>query len=135
MAVQLSSPTGLMPAPYHHVSVATGSRLIHVAGQVARDGDGRALANGDLAGQVAGALRNVGRALAGAGATFADVAQLRFYVARWQPEMMADLMAGIEAVLGALALPQPLPPSSLIGVDRLYEPDVLVEVEATAVVE
>ena len=44
-------------------------------------------------------------------------------------------MAGVAAVADELGLPQPLPPASLIGVDHLFEPDVLVEVEADAVLD
>ena len=136
MAVELTSPAGLLqPAPYHHVSVATGSRHVHIAGQTASDGEGNLIASGDLAGQVAQSLRNVHRALAGVGATFSDVVRLTFYVTQWQPEKMAAFMAGIDSGAGELDLPQPLPPSSLIGVDALFEPDVLVEVEAAAVLD
>jgi hypothetical protein len=44
-------------------------------------------------------------------------------------------MAGVELVAKELRLPQPLPPASLIGVDFLFEPDVLVELEAYAVLD
>ncbi|MBB5915543.1 enamine deaminase RidA (YjgF/YER057c/UK114 family) [Nocardia transvalensis] len=44
-----------------------------------------------------------------------------------------DFVAGIECVADELGLPRPLPPLSVIGVDYLFEPDVLVEVEAFAV--
>ncbi len=134
MTVQLSSPAGLLqPVPYHHVAVATGTRQVHVAGQIARDADGTPLAPGDLAGQVGHALRHVRTALAGAGAGFRDVVHLRFYVTGWRPEMMDAFMAGVEAVADEVDLPLPMPPASLIGVVVLFEPDVLVEVEATAV--
>lgn len=136
MTVRLSSPEGLLqPAPYHHVAVATGARHVTVAGQIARLADGTPVAPGDLAGQVAHALRNVHTALTGAGAGFADVVRLTFYVTGWVPEKIDPLMAGIQAVAGELGLPVPMPPASLIGVDVLFEPDVLVEVEATAVVD
>lgn len=46
-----------------------------------------------------------------------------------------DFMAGIEAVAPEVGLPQLMPPASLIGVECLFEPDVLVEVEATAVID
>ena len=42
-------------------------------------------------------------------------------------------MAGIEQVAAEIGLAVPMPPASLIGVEYLFEPDVLVEVEATAV--
>ncbi|RBY85708.1 RidA family protein [Blastococcus sp. TF02A-30] len=134
MSVQLLSPEGMFqPVPYHHVSIGTGARQVHVAGQIARDADGNPVATGDLAGQVAQALRNTARGLSGAGASFAGVVRLRFFVTRWSPDRIGDLMAGIGAVAEELGLPQPLPPASLIGVDFLFEPDVLVEVEADAV--
>lgn len=44
-------------------------------------------------------------------------------------------MAGIEKAAEDIGLPVPLPPASLIGVDYLFEPDVLVEIEATALVD
>lgn len=133
MPVQLLSPAGLLqPVPYHHVAVGTGSRQVHVAGQVARDATGRPVAD-DLAGQVAAVLRSTALALDAAGARFTDVVRLTFYVTRWQPEEIADLMAGVEAVAEELGLPSPLPPATLLGVDALYEPDVRVELETTAV--
>lgn len=136
MTVQLFSPDGMLqPVPYHHVSVATGSRHVHVAGQIARDAEGNHIAVGDLTGQVAQALRNTAQGLAAAGASFADVVRLRFFVTQWAPEKMGDFMAGVELVAKELDLPQPLPPASLIGVDILFEEDVLVELEAYAVLD
>jgi enamine deaminase RidA (YjgF/YER057c/UK114 family) len=136
MSVRLSTPAGLMqPAPYHHVAVGTGTRHVHVAGQIARTADGAPLAPGDLAGQVAASLRNTATALAGVGATFDDVVRLTFYVTGWTPDRIGAFMAGVEAVADEIGLPTPMPPASLIGVEYLFEPDVLVEVEATAVLE
>ena len=136
MTVQLLSPEGMsQPVPYHHVAVGTGTRHVEVAGQIGRGTDANPVAPGDLAGQVAQALRNTALGLAGAGAGFSDVVRLRFYVTDWSPEKIGDFMAGIERVADELALPQPFPPTSLIGVDYLFEPDVLVEVEASAVLD
>ncbi|GGC06218.1 hypothetical protein [Cellulomonas carbonis] len=61
--------------------------------------------------------------------------RLTFYVTRWTPDRIGAFMAGVASVAEELGLPSPLPPSSLIGVEALYEPDVLVEVEATAVLD
>ncbi len=134
MPVQRMTPEGLLPeAPYEHVAVGTGSRHIHVSGQIARDARGAPVAEGDLAGQVAHVLRSTSRALSGAGASFADVLRLTFYVTQWSPEKIEPFMTGVESVSEELGLPRPLPPASLIGVDYLFEPDVLVELEATAI--
>ncbi|WP_433607476.1 RidA family protein [Prescottella agglutinans] len=136
MTVQYFTPEGMtQPTPYHHVAVGSGTRHVHVAGQIARLADGTPVAGGDLAGQVAQALRNTATGLAGAGATFDDVLRLTFYVTAWKPEKIGDFMAGVELVAEEIGLALPLPPASLIGVDYLFEPDVLVEVEATALVD
>ena len=136
MTVQFLTPEGMFqPVPYHHVAIGTGTRHVHVAGQIARDADANRIATGDLTGQVAQALRNAARGLAGAGATFSDVVRLRFFATQWHPDKMDDFMAGIEQVADELGIPRPLPPVSLIGVDYLFEPDVLVEVEAFAVLD
>ncbi|GAA4367957.1 RidA family protein [Actinomadura verrucosospora] len=135
MTVQRFTPLGMLqPAPYHHVAVATGTRHVYVAGQVAHQPDGSPIPS-DLAGQVAQALRNTATGLAGAGATFDDVVRLTFYVARWSSEKIAEFMAGVESVADEIGIGSPMPPASLIGVEVLFEPGVLVEVEATAVLD
>ncbi len=134
MTVQLFTPAQMLqPTPYHHVSVGTGTRHVHVSGQIARQPDGTPVAPGDLAGQVAQALRNTAVGLAGAGATFGDVQRLTFYVTDWSADKIEAFMAGVERVAAEVGLPLPMPPASLIGVDVLFEDDVLVEVEATAI--
>lgn len=136
MAVIRLSPEGMTEGvPYAHVAVGTGTRQVHVAGQVARTRDGSPVAPGDLAGQVAQALRNTALGLQGVGATFDDVVRLTFYVTAWSPEKIGAFMAGVDEVAEEVGLTVPLPPASLIGVDHLFEPDVLVEVEATAVLD
>jgi enamine deaminase RidA (YjgF/YER057c/UK114 family) len=133
MMVQLITPDGMLQgAPYHHVAVATGSTQVHVAGQVGQPGNDP-VAPGDLAAQVAEALRNTALGLSAAGATFADVVRLTFYVTQWTPDKIETFMAGVTSVAEEIGLSLPLPPASLIGVEVLYVPDVLVEVEATAV--
>ncbi|MFC9818097.1 RidA family protein [Streptomyces virginiae] len=136
MTVQHFTPKGMLqPVPYHHVAVGTGAKHVHVSGQIARQADGTPVAPDDLAGQVAQALRNTAIGLDGAGASFADVLRLTFYVTRWSPGKIGDFMAGVEAVAEEIGLRLPMPPASLIGVEYLFEADVLVEVEATALLD
>ncbi|KQS16461.1 Rid family hydrolase [Frigoribacterium sp. Leaf186] len=136
MTVHLSSPSTLMqPVPYHHVAIGTGTRHVHVSGQIARTVDATPVAPVDLAGQVAQALRNTYEGLTSAGAGFDDVVRLTFYVTDWQPTKIEAFMAGVTEVAEEIGLSLPMPPASLIGVDYLFEPDVLVEVEATAILD
>ncbi|GMU10040.1 RidA family protein [Corallococcus caeni] len=134
MPVTLLNPDGLMkPDVYRQVAIATGTRQVHIAGQVAYDAQGQLVARGDLAGQVAQVYRNVAIALAAAGATFSDVVRLTFYVVDWKHELMPAFLAGIEQVSKELRIVPA--PASLIGVSVLFEPGVLVELEATAVLD
>lgn len=134
MPITLLNPDGLPAVDlYRQVSVATGSKLVFIAGQVARDADGAVVGTGDLAAQVEQCYRNVGIALAAAGATFDDVAKLTVYLVDWTPDKMAAFADGLARAVAALDITAP-PPLTGIGVAALAEADMLVEVEATAVI-
>lgn len=132
MAVSLVDPVGL-PAvgAYRQVAIASGSRMVFTAGQVAWDADGIAVGIGDLAAQVEQCYLNVATALAAAGATFRDVVKLTVYAVDWTPDKMPLLMDGVSRAAAKLGV-VPVPPATLIGVARLHIPEHLVEVEATA---
>lgn len=135
MAITLTNPAGLPEIDvYRQVSVATGSKLVSVAGQVAWDPDGVTVGEGDLTAQVEQCYLNVGTALAGVGGSFADVTKLTVYVVDWTPDKMPLLLAGISRATEKLGVTA-APPASLLGVAALDVPAHLVEVEATAVME
>jgi enamine deaminase RidA (YjgF/YER057c/UK114 family) len=135
VAVAFVNPPGIPEVPiYHQVSVATGSKLIHVAGQVAWDADGKNVGVGDLAAQVEQCYLNVGAALAGVGATFDDVVKLTMHVVDWQPDQMPRVLDGIARAAAKLGI-TPAAPASLFGIVALDVPEHLVEVEATAVLD
>jgi enamine deaminase RidA (YjgF/YER057c/UK114 family) len=135
MSITLVNPGGLPEIDaYRQVSIATGTRLVFVAGQVAWDADGATVGAGDLAAQVERCYLNVGTALAGAGASFADVAKLTVYVVDWTPDKMPAFLDGVARAAERLG-ETPVPPGTLIGVAALDTPDHLVEVEAVAVLD
>ncbi|WP_199440080.1 RidA family protein [Umezawaea beigongshangensis] len=135
MAITLVNPEGLPKVDvYRQVSVATGSKLVFVAGQVARDADGNRIGEGDLAAQLEQCYLNVATALAGVGASFDDVAKLTVYVVDWTADKMPLFLEGVARASAKLG-GTPVPPGTLIGVAALAEPDLLVEVEATAVAD
>ncbi|KND25428.1 RidA family protein [Streptomyces anulatus] len=135
MSVTLVNPEGLpKPEVYRQLSVATGSKLVFLAGQVARDADGRPVGEGDFAAQVEQCYLNIATALAGIDGSFEDVAKLTIYVVDWSPEKMPLLGEGVGRAAAKLGI-DPVKPITLLGVAALGEPDLLVEVEATAVIE
>ena len=133
MTVHLSHPDGLLQqTDYAPVAVATGSRFVLLAGQAGVTPTG-APTSSDLAGQVHSALQNVATGVRGAGGDVADIARLTFYVVGWAPEMADQLLDGTSRAQESDGFSSPLPPITVIGVQALWTPDLLVEVEATAV--
>ncbi|WP_312878199.1 RidA family protein [Lentzea indica] len=129
------NPDGLpKPEVYRQLSIATGSRLVFLAGQVARDAAGNPIGEGDLAAQVEQAYLNIGTAMAGIGGSFDDVAKLTIYVVDWSPDKMPLLGEGVTRAAAKLGV-DPVKPITLLGVAALGEPDLLVEVEATAIID
>ncbi|WP_156726233.1 RidA family protein [Streptomyces apocyni] len=135
MSITLVNPSGLPEVDaYRQVSVASGSKLVFIAGQVAWDADGGTVGAGDLAAQVEQCYLNIGTALAEVGGSFADVAKLTVYVVDWTPDKMPQLLEGITRAAPKLG-GTPVPPGTLLGVAALDVPEHLVEVEATAVLD
>ncbi|WP_043626169.1 RidA family protein [Nonomuraea candida] len=135
MAITLVNPGGLPEVDvYRQVAIASGSKLVFVAGQVAWDAGGATVGAGDLAAQVERCYLNVATALAGAGASFDDVAKLTAYVVDWTADKMPLFLEGIARAAAKLG-GTPVPPATLIGVAALDVPDHLVEVEAIAVID
>jgi len=100
---------------------------VHVSGTTATDEDGNVVGAGDPYAQTRQALSNVERALAEAGASLADVVRTRLFVTdidRWEAvgDAHAETFADVR------------PTTSMVEVSRLIDPELLVEVEATALV-
>ncbi|WGW11292.1 RidA family protein [Saxibacter everestensis] len=133
MPVQLLNPSTLpQPEVYAQVSVAEGSRLVFISGQVARDADGTPVGPGDLAAQAEQAYANVHAAVTAAGGSFDDIVKLTIYVVDWEPGKMAQLGEGAVRAAQRLGIDL-VRPITLLGVAALGEPDLLIEVEAVAV--
>jgi 2-iminobutanoate/2-iminopropanoate deaminase len=133
MAVTVHNPDGL-GAPlglYSHVAEATGSRTIVIAGQVGVDRDGKIVGDGDVAAQTRQTYENVGLALASAGATWADVAKVTTFLV--SEDLIDGFYGAREETFATLFPSGAYPPSTLLVVRRLVHPELLVEIEALAV--
>ncbi|MFE2156031.1 RidA family protein [Streptomyces lavendulae] len=135
MTITLVNPDGLPEVDaYRQVSIASGSKLVFIAGQVAWDSRGVTVGEGDLAAQVEQCYLNIGTALAGVGASFEDVAKLTVHVVDWTPDKMPQLMEGVTRAAAKLGV-APVPPATLLGAAALDVPEHLVEIEAIAVLD
>jgi enamine deaminase RidA (YjgF/YER057c/UK114 family) len=115
---------------YRQVSVGTGGRVVHMAGQVGSDEHGQVV-EGRLAAQAERAMLNVGLALEAAGLSEGNLSKLTVYVVDWDASKLEQLGGGLLAA--AEARPRPPVPITLIGVAGLFEPEMLVEIEGVAV--
>lgn len=123
------NPEGVAPGNgYTHVVTGPG-RWVAIAGQVAFDADGNLVGEGDAGAQAQQVFANLDRCLAAAGATFADVVKLNFYVTD------IAFLPAVRVARDAYVDTANPPASTAIQVVSLFRPDALIEVEAYAVVD
>ena len=123
--VERINPEGMtQPTAYSHL-VKVGN-LMFLAGQVALDGEGNVVGEGDMGAQVRQVLENMKSVLASEGADFSNVVKINIFT------------TDIEAFRGAASVRREYfgdhpPASTLVQIVRLARPVFLVEIEAIAV--
>lgn len=109
--------------------VSGAKRTLVCSGQTSVDGNGAPVHAGDMAAQMKQALTNLETVLTQAGFTLADVVRLNYFTTD-----VDAFVASSGQGLKRLRETGCRPASTLLGVARLFHPDILVEIEATAMV-
>lgn len=118
----LSAPTG-----YTHLVEVNSGRTIYISGQIALDKSGNVVGKGDFAAQTTQVFENLKLALAAAGATFDNVVKTNTYVTDMSKiQTLRDIRA---KYYGKNA-----PASTLVQVTKLAREELMIEIEAIAVV-
>lgn len=131
MTLECINPSDLpTPTSYTQVVVATGTKLIFVAGQEPEDIDGKLVGPGDLVVQARQVFANLGRALAAAGARPDQVARITIYVVDYHRDRHLAIIE--EARLALFGHHKPA--DVVLGVAAL-SPGYLIEVDAFAVLD
>ena len=112
---------------YSHVVVVEGRKTIFISGQLARDPKGDVVAPGDMRAQMKQVGENIKAAVEAAGGTLKDIVKTNTYVTDIE-EFFKHVDVRME-YFGAL------PTSTTVEVRKLAHPDLLVEVEAIAVID
>lgn len=130
MSVERVNPAGLsLPTGFSHAVVATGSRLVFLAGQTALRADGTIVGD-TLPEQFERALGNLLAALHAAGGTPADLARVTVYATD-----IADYRAQAPQ-LGRIwrrLAGRDFPAMAVVGIVRLWDEEALVELDGFAV--
>jgi enamine deaminase RidA (YjgF/YER057c/UK114 family) len=123
---QFGPPLGM----YSHGMVVRAGDLVVVAGQVGLGADGRAPGE-DVVSQTKQALQNVRIVVEAAGCTMRDVVRLQTFLTR--SEDIPGFMKARQEVFPTYFPDRVYPPNTLMVIDRLVRPELLVEIEAMAV--
>jgi enamine deaminase RidA (YjgF/YER057c/UK114 family) len=116
------------PTGYTHVVEVVAGRPVYISGQVALDSTGSLVGPGDIRAQARQVFDNLRVALQAVEATFDQVVKLNYYV------VDATQMPVVREVRDEYFSPGRLPASTAVEVRRLVRDDLLIEVEAVAVI-
>ncbi|MFD5712102.1 RidA family protein [Streptomyces pharetrae] len=114
---------------YSQGEIVSGrTRTLYCSGQAAMSGDGKPLHAGDVAAQLALAMDNLEAVLGAAGMSLANLIRLNVYTT--DVDRLFEHYGVLASRLGAAGV---APTTTMLGVTRLALPDLMVELEGTAV--
>jgi enamine deaminase RidA (YjgF/YER057c/UK114 family) len=123
----LNPPTLVKPNGYTHVVVAPDARTVYVAGQVAFDSTGQLVGGSDFQAQADRVFQNLRRALSSVGWSLDDVVKTTTFVT---DQKNVEKLREIRLKYLDKAHP---PANTLVVVSSLARPNLLIEIEAVAV--
>lgn len=128
----INPPNWKPPVGYSNAMLSTGGRMLFLAGQVAFDENQNIVGEGDLTAQFEQVMKNIQSVVETAGGAMTDIARMTIfvqdkddYIARCQ-----DLGGLYRSYFG-----KHYPAMTLVEISRFYEPGVLLEIEATAILD
>jgi enamine deaminase RidA (YjgF/YER057c/UK114 family) len=110
---------------HHYIRVDNPTSLIFLSGQLSRDADGNLVGPGDMAEQTRQAIRNMRTVLEAAGGSLSDIVSIVVYTTDMR-QFKEIVAARTEFFIDKL------PTSTIVEVNHLAEPGLLIEFLATA---
>ncbi len=132
MPKKFINPPGMKPlGMYTQVTVAQGGSVAFISGQVSVDANGKIVGAGDIEAQAVQVFENLKLALGGIGATFNDVIKFTIFIVGFTQQRRKAVMAVRSRYISS----DNPPAATMVGVDQLVEPELLVEIEAVAAID
>ena len=134
MPKEYINPNSLFPSLPHgfsQVVISTGRKMVFVSGQTAWDARKNIVGGDSVLEQARQVFRNLEKAMEAAGGTLKDIVALRIYVVDYQAESGTAVGTALREFFSS----QSPPASTWIGVSALADPEFLIEIEATAVLD
>ena len=128
--VKFMNPEGLFkPSTLSQIAITSGATVVYISGQTARDPTSQIVAVGDVKKQAEKVFDNLRVAVEAAGGSMADIAKITTFV--------VDLKPDDRLWIGEMVkkhFPKP-PAHTLVGISALAAPELLIEIEAVAVLD
>jgi 2-iminobutanoate/2-iminopropanoate deaminase len=122
---QLSAPSGHFS---QGVIAPASGRMVFISGMTARDADGRVIGSGDIEAQTRQVCENLKRAVGAAGGTLNDIVRVDVFVRN------IEHFDAIHQVRREY-FDTPAPASTLLEVAKMVSPEMLIEINAIAVID
>jgi len=128
--IRFLNPEGLFkPTTFSQIAVTGGDKVVYISGQTARDPTSKIVAVGDVKGQAEKVFVNLRTAIESVGGSMDDIAKITTFVVNLQPDDRAWIGEMVKK-----HFPKP-PAHTLVGISALATPELLIEIEAIAVLD
>ena len=128
--IQFLNPDGIFkPGTFSQIAITSGDTVVYISGQTARDEKSNIVAVGDVKKQAEKVFENLRVAVEAAGGSMGDIAKITTYVVGLKPDDRVWIGEMVKK-----HFPKP-PAHTLVGISALAAPELLIEIEAVAVLD
>ena len=128
--IRFLNPDGLFkPGTFSQIAITKGDKVVYISGQTARDPTSKIVSVGVVKGQAEKVFANLRTAIESVGGSMADIAKITTFVVNLQPDDRVWIGEMVKK-----HFPKP-PAHTLVGISALAAPELLIEIEAIAVLD
>jgi enamine deaminase RidA (YjgF/YER057c/UK114 family) len=128
--IRFLNPEGLFkPSTFSQIAVTAGDKVVYISGQTARDPTSKIVAVDDVKGQAEKVFANLRTAIESVGGSMGEIAKITTFVVNLQPDDRVWIGEMVKK-----HFPKP-PAHTLVGISALAAPELLIEIEAIAVLD